>query len=354
MKFRAIIFLSAVAAAMACPRAFAEQLEYSSEVSVRPLTFSVSASLNKFDPALGALKGATLFVDAAIEATSRVENTGPSAAEISVEMQASVSVTSVVLNPAITVPLTAQFGPRLFPGFDGTVDFAGSSGETVLTPVSASRTFVVPAQDLSQYSGSGAIDFTVSATGYTSDSGPGNMEGEYSSSAGAELRIVYQYDPKKIVEIDSCTEVSTPNSITRRIGNVRAAATTIVSRTSKFISKARACGAELTRAQYHQAREVRSQIESVLVESYVPTKLICNSSLCTQSSTVQASRTLRTLARRLSTIQIATKRQAMAACPSKPGGQDNRKNSADYLRELLVAIDQLPVRTRICSTDSKG
>lgn len=211
-----------------------------------------------------------------------------------------------------------------------------------------SRTTSVPSDELNAYIGSGSIDFTTHASGSSSDSGPGNMASYFAVKTGADVKVVYEYVPADVINTNQCEEKQIPASITTKLSKVRSASQVIADRTLKFTKKARACGSRITNVNYSKSLDILKQIETLLTTNYVPTKVVCTNSVCNQQSTERSTTRLRALANRLSTIQIATKLQAILACRTQSSGRDNRKNSGYYREQLLSTIDKLPTKTKLC------
>lgn len=156
----------------------------------------------RFDPLSGTLTGVRIELDAAINGTSGIESpdsqpatwTLTFAARFELRRPDTSQLVAAQPSQTHTVSTTA---------FDGTIDFAGTSGITL--PSSAAT--VPPAQvllsavgDLALFTGPvgapGTIALSLSAQNACVAMGPGSAITHFSILAGADVRVCYQFTPR--------------------------------------------------------------------------------------------------------------------------------------------------------------
>lgn len=152
-----------------------------------------TATLPKFDPALGTLTKVTITGTLKIEGVGKAE---------SKDMAPSVIVAAVSATGTLTVPgavpqtvsptITQSFNASIF---DGVVDYSGTSGFTTGT-LNTFQAF--PAIELTgdaavPYIGPGTWDSAAKASGLSNASGPGNFEAVFTTSAQADVCVAYSY-----------------------------------------------------------------------------------------------------------------------------------------------------------------
>jgi len=168
---------------------------FSDSIPVTNTNWALTVSLPKFDPALGTLQTIALTLDGHIEGQAAVESTDASPTQITTQFQANLtlarpdmSIIAVVI-PQITniVDLTA---------FDGTIDFAGTSGHTFPGLMQNSQQTVTsppPRSDLALFTGTGNIVLPVTAVGTSVATGSGNVVTQFATRASAVVTVVYTY-----------------------------------------------------------------------------------------------------------------------------------------------------------------
>lgn len=173
----------------------AAQLTYTRNIPLSTTNWANSISVPKFDPSLGTLDGITFTLAGHVEGTARLENLETIPANITVNLSALLKMmrpdTSVIV---VTIPVVSV--TELIPEFDGVVDFAGLSGRTHENLAADHSETVVsppPASDLILFSGMGDIILPVSAEGFSSGSGAGNLLLQFNTLASAEATVTYDY-----------------------------------------------------------------------------------------------------------------------------------------------------------------
>jgi hypothetical protein len=152
-------------------------------------------AFQKFNPALGTLEDVNLTLVSDVKARQSFENLGATPTTITGSQLAFLTL-ALKGNNLLTVG-TALNKFASLAGFDGTVDFAGTSGITFadLLGSDTSVTSLFDGLDLSLFTGPGSLSLDLSATGTSSVNGPGNMLLDLSEEAGANVDLTYTYLP---------------------------------------------------------------------------------------------------------------------------------------------------------------
>jgi hypothetical protein len=161
-------------------------------------------SVQKFDSSLGTLNSVTLTFTGDLEGNAKFENLGASSTPITVNLAGQLGLTLAgqslfSINPQETYPQDSsgyQVG-----AFDGTIDFAGTSGKTIqgLTAQKSETQSFTDAQFLQAFTGTGNLDFLFSALATSTVSGSGNMISQITTLAKAGVKVTYDYDPAQSV-----------------------------------------------------------------------------------------------------------------------------------------------------------
>lgn len=144
-----------------------------------------------------------------------------------------------------------------------------------------------------------------------------------------------------------CSEVD----LSRRISTVNSSTFKIRDRAEGFATKVKACGGGTRVNQLNQVRSVARQLTQLLTDSCGGQIYRCPENQCTTTAVRSDKNQMRTLARSLAARQKRMKLDAIRFCgtgPKKPGEVDTRKNSDDYLNDLLRAIGRLPNAVTKC------
>lgn len=158
-----------------------------------------SATIPKFDPALGMLTSVKITNSASITSSMKVENVSTTSGSTIVAKVIGNVVVTVPGAPSITVNILQPHpaSPFLATIFDGNLDYAGTSGIT-FSPLTVSDTqmaIVTNSSDLASYTGSGTIAVNASSEAMSSVTGGGNLMSSIASTASAQVTVIYTYTP---------------------------------------------------------------------------------------------------------------------------------------------------------------
>lgn len=159
--------------------------------------WTTSWAVSRFDPSLGRLEAIDITVNGTIIGTVSAENTGPAAITYNTTQSADVTLDLPGTTDA-TVGMTTQDSMALG-AFDGTVDFAGSSGriDTGSDPYPLAgqlTTSITDASVLAAFTGTGSYALPISSLGTSYATGGANMEVLQQLSTGAVVSLSYVYE----------------------------------------------------------------------------------------------------------------------------------------------------------------
>ena len=186
----------------------ADLLTHSTTIPLAPTNWAHVALLPRFNPALGTLEGVSISLTGHIEGTARYENLDSEPAVLTIDFTADLKVRRPDTNAVLLSSTPAFHQIDQVAAFDGTIDFAGTSGETYNAIVSNATSHVVPpfpldAADMALFVGAGNAVFNVSAVGNSIASGSGNLIVGFTQSASAVLTITYTYTPPFIQDCNN-------------------------------------------------------------------------------------------------------------------------------------------------------
>lgn len=174
---------------------------FTAAVASQPTDWASSVTIPKFDSGLGTLLSVSVQLDARIEGDAKIENFAPSPVAATLLFQGEIQVQRPDTSVIVLASPSVAFADALS-GFDGTIDFDGTSGESHLGVVgNASNTasFTNPPDDLSLFVAPPAsgqtITLPVTARGTSTATGSGNVITQFTQVASAQIVVCYTYAP---------------------------------------------------------------------------------------------------------------------------------------------------------------
>lgn len=161
-------------------------------------SFAVPITFNQFNPALGMLDSITLTLDGSFSGTVGIENLS------NMPDQAAGVIAGSVIIATFDQSLEAQVFPSAigpthdFTAFDGTLDFAGSSGATDSvsgSPLSTTVTALPSSPAFPLFEGSGEIFLTLTATSFPLAEGMEQESVRETANATGVAQLTYSYSP---------------------------------------------------------------------------------------------------------------------------------------------------------------
>ncbi len=157
--------------------------------------FTKTLSVQQFDPSLGTLESVTVEFIGDVRGRARFENLGPSPTDITVTVGGNLNLD---LNSSSLFSLNPQqisFFDDV-PGSDGTLDFGGTSGQTIsgITDTEEKTETFTDELSLQPFIGTNNIDFLFSATATSDVLGSGNIASSIRTNAKTDIKVIYEYE----------------------------------------------------------------------------------------------------------------------------------------------------------------
>src|SRR5579871_1837398 len=184
-------------------------VQRSASVPLSPTDWTKMLSVGQFDPTLGTLTSVDIINAGSITSEIKVENLDASSATITATVSGSLTLSgtgfhSLVTNGAASKTFTA--GP-----YDGAIDFDDPSGHDFgPQTASGSTSFTVTnPSDLANFVGTGTITRSEMAHATSSASGAGNLVAQITTTAAAQISVVYHYTPNNSLKAGAYTIIQT-------------------------------------------------------------------------------------------------------------------------------------------------
>ncbi len=191
----AVLLVSALCAGSALSQA--NQVCYSDDFGTSSTNWKKMASVQQFDPALGILTGITVTFDGRVAGSLGIESLDASPALTTSTYGANITLLDYSSMPVVTLSPSTNFVDPLTV-FDGTIDFAGTSGVAHLGIALAASGGYSPAltpATLAAFVGNGNVPFDAVALGTSIVTGPGNVISQILTAAGATITVCYEFQP---------------------------------------------------------------------------------------------------------------------------------------------------------------
>lgn len=174
--------------------------------------WSDSLSFGRFDPGLGTLLSVNLTFNADITGSFAAENLGSSTTTVYGNEGAAETI-SLPNGGSIVVAPTIAANAGTLGAFDGTEDFAGTSGKALsnLSGTSSGTQQLVDSALLAAFTGTGTIALPITAVGTSQAIGGGNLLTELTQQAGASVAVSYTYVPAGLACFAAGTRIATPD-----------------------------------------------------------------------------------------------------------------------------------------------
>lgn len=186
--FTAILVLSAVGVATA------GTVTHSATVPLAATNWSTTMTFPQFDPADGCLDSLCVSLGGHVQGLAKFESLDGATTTVTMNLQSTLTLRRPDGSTlVVTIPL-AETSDEVT-AFDGTIDFAGTSGKTY-SDLSGDRTegaCFSDAFDLSLFTGTGSIALPVEAVGSSFGSGAGNLILQFNTSASSGAQVTYYY-----------------------------------------------------------------------------------------------------------------------------------------------------------------
>ncbi len=155
---------------------------------------SEQIGINRFNPALGILEGIDITLSGDLSTSVSAENEDATPGFVTTTQIATVTLSLPSVTEATSAPIDTSIE---LGGYDGTPDFAGTSGTIVQSQTLLPSTIdtLTDATDLAAFTGTGTVGATISSAGTSSLEGPGNLLAQLLAQAGGTVAVSYEYVP---------------------------------------------------------------------------------------------------------------------------------------------------------------
>lgn len=192
---KSLLSTTALAGLMAVSGAAnALSVSYTDVIASQGTNYSGTLTFAQFDSSLGTLNSVDFSLAASVTGSAAYESTDGSATTISLDLAALLTLKRPDLSTLVTAFPVANI-TEAATAYDGVTDYAGTSGSS-FTGLSGSLTEVsssFSAADFALFTGLGTIDLDMSAQGFSTGSGSGNLTTQFSTFADASVTVTYNY-----------------------------------------------------------------------------------------------------------------------------------------------------------------
>lgn len=163
--------------------------------------YTTTLNVDPFDTSLGTLTNVTIFLKGTFSGSAAAESLD--SAPSTVTLNLGVLEAAVGPNPSNPLSVSASASDsRSFSAsaFDGTIDFGGTSGAT-FTDLMAMGTGTVSSSNgaiLDLFKSPNIVDFKITATAFTSQTGPGNLATLFGTEARTDLKVTYTFRENEV------------------------------------------------------------------------------------------------------------------------------------------------------------
>lgn len=153
----------------------------------------------QFDPLLGTLNSVTIGLTGLVTGSAQAESLDAAPTTVTLTLQALVEF--LVGPTSLVQVIPAVSSVANLTAFDGTIDFGGTSGIS-FTGLSGSdnSSVVLTGAALAPWIGTGTVTGLCSGTGQSTGSGAGNLVTIFSTQAGCDVTVSYDYTPSTTVD----------------------------------------------------------------------------------------------------------------------------------------------------------
>jgi len=180
----------------------ASTISYTDSVDLTTTNWADLLTFAKFDSTLGTLTSIRFDLSGVVQGAGNAESLDSSSSTVTLSLGSQIGLTRpdhstlVVTNPVFSQSFN-------FTGFDGVINFGGTSGASTGTVSASGANFFVSssASDFALFSavGGGTIDLGLNAIGNSSGSGSGNLITLFNTAASGVAKVTYDYTPSGTV-----------------------------------------------------------------------------------------------------------------------------------------------------------
>lgn len=197
-----MVGLAAAALIASSLAANAATIQFSDSIGLQSTNFSDTVNIQQFDSALGTLTAVTVELVGTAQGNASAESLDASPTTVTLSLTATLTASLAGFGTlAEAVPLVQE--TVNFTAFDGTIDFAGTSGaEFIDQSATASDTQTyTDAATLAAFTGTSLLSLDVAGIANSFGTGSGNLLTLLVTNAGADVTVTYTFDEAPIVPL---------------------------------------------------------------------------------------------------------------------------------------------------------
>jgi hypothetical protein len=183
------------------------------EQVLKTTNWEESISIADFDTSLGTLTGVTFAMSGQIEGDAKVESLDAAPATITVNLDGQIDLFDLAGN-LLQVNLPSTSDTFSASAFDGTIDFAGTSGSELDTLMASAMSGptdlndIVTVLTLADFTDGVMNVYNVAAMAQSSATGAGNIITQFGTRAAALVTVTYTYTPTPVVGVSSPSHIA--------------------------------------------------------------------------------------------------------------------------------------------------
>ncbi|MGX9783656.1 choice-of-anchor E domain-containing protein [Janthinobacterium lividum] len=177
-------------------QAATQTITFSADRALGATNWADTLGLGKFDSNLGTLTSIKFHLEGAVQGSGKAESLDASASDVTLSLASLLTLyrpdnsTLLVANPLFTQTFALS-------AFDGSIDFAGTSGANTgpRSSTGANSYTSGSASDFALFSsaGGGLIQLGLNAIGSSTGSGSGNLLTQFQTAASGRVAVTYEY-----------------------------------------------------------------------------------------------------------------------------------------------------------------
>jgi hypothetical protein len=151
-------------------------------------------SVAQFNPALGTLNSVQVILNGTLNSDVKVENLDAAPSTINAQVNGNLSLQGPGGTLLSVTPTISENSTSLSP-YDGTLDYAGTSGHDFGEQSASAQQSITLTNNLSAWEGTGNVPLTESAQSTSTVSGSGNEQVHICSEGSGTVTVIYNYTP---------------------------------------------------------------------------------------------------------------------------------------------------------------
>lgn len=205
-------FIAGVTLLCAATAANAASIEQQFDVASESTNFQSVIGFNLFDSIGGTrvLDSVSFSIDGFVSGSAEVESRDAQAATLVTTLEATLTLSSNLVADALVVTIPSVSNTFNATAFDGSLDFAGSSGVSYddLGATQSESASYTDAAVLAAFTGLGQMNFDFDATATSSATGAGNIVSGFVSNAGGLITVIYNYTDVPAMNVSAPSSVA--------------------------------------------------------------------------------------------------------------------------------------------------